>query len=174
MVSWWVEYVHAAAQQFRNDETPPPSDAVISDKMAMGGVKPALETSFSKLSDSDRKEIVAELEAHHKYIEDLRTASAARISAVIKRTHSTPFGPGAYLARWQQLMDNTIITPATANGPVRYGGSQSVKEEASKDVDGSAGAAVVPADESKPLEAPKVETTLRLLGEKFRSVLASG
>lgn len=175
MVSWWADYAHAAAQQFRNDETPPPSAAVISDKMATGGVKQALEADFATLSESDRNQIVAELEAHHKYINDLRTASQARISAVIKRTESTPFGPGAYLARWQQLMDNTAVTPATFNGPVRYGGSLSVKTEGRKDVDGTEGATAGKVEESNKMpKAPKVETTLRLLGGKFREVLASG
>lgn len=166
-----------AAQQFRNDDKPPPSKSVISDKMAMGGVKQALETEFQGLSESDRKLVLQELEAHHKYIDELRAASAARISAVIKRTQSMPFGPGAYLARWQQLMDNTVVTPATLKGPVRYGGTQSVKSEARKDVDGTpdaVAAAGASADESKPLAAPKADTTLRLLAGRFRVVLATG
>lgn len=172
MVSWWQDYAHKATQQFRNDETPPPSAAIISDRMAMGGVKQALEADFAALPESDRKQIIEELAAHHRYIEELRTASAARISAVIKRTESTPFGPGAYLARWQQLMDNTVVTPATFNGPVRYGGSQSVKADARKDIDGTE--ASVKVDENKQLAAPKVETTLRLLADRFRTILATG
>lgn len=162
-----------AAGQFRNDYKPPPSEAVISDKIATGGgIKQALETQFAALSESEQSAVIKELAAHHKYIEDLRTASAARISAVIKRTESTPFGPGAYLARWQQLMDNTVITPATYSGPVRYGGSQSVKAEAGKDVDGTKTTASVP-DENKPLVAPKVDMTIKLMAEGFRNVLAT-
>ena len=38
-------------------------------------------------------------------------------------------GPGAYLARWQNLLDNTLITPAKAFGDVRTGADTSGFEE---------------------------------------------
>ena len=44
-------------------------------------------------------------------------------------------GPGAYLAKWQALLDDTAITPATAEGPVRYGRSKDVQQNSKIDAD---------------------------------------
>ena len=48
----------------------------------------------------------------------------------------TDFGPGAFLAGWQALLDDTAITPATAEGPVRYGRNKDVQQSSLVDVDG--------------------------------------
>ena len=45
-------------------------------------------------------------------------------------------GPGAYLARWQDLLDSTLITPATAQGPVRHGANVDIVNNSATDVDG--------------------------------------
>jgi hypothetical protein len=53
--------------------------------------------------------------------------------------HSTvepDLGPGAFLARWQALLDDTAITPATAKGPIRYGRNKDVQQSSKGDVDG--------------------------------------
>jgi hypothetical protein len=171
MVSWWQDYAHMAVAQFRTDEAPPQCESVISDKMATGGAKEVLHAEFSKLSQDDQKAVKQELDAHRKYVDDIHTASAARIRAVIKRTQSSPFGPGAFLARWQQLMNNTLITPAAFQGPVRYGSTQSVKAGNRTDVDVKSQGNVA-ADAS--IVAPKVDTTLRLLAPRFRIALATG
>jgi hypothetical protein len=44
-------------------------------------------------------------------------------------------GPGAFLARWQALLDDTVITPATAEGPIRYGMNKDVQQSSKIDVD---------------------------------------
>ncbi|EME89114.1 uncharacterized protein MYCFIDRAFT_11500, partial [Pseudocercospora fijiensis CIRAD86] len=121
MTGWWREYVHMAAAYFRNDQKPPESESVIPDEMATGGLQKALEEAFANLSASDQNAVKAEMDAWKQYIDDLHTASATRIASVIKRDKTTPFGPGAYLARWQQLLDDTQITPEKANSPVRSG-----------------------------------------------------
>jgi len=178
ITSWWQIYAHAAAAQFRNDQPPPPSQATVSEDMVNGGIHAALKDAFAQLAEEDRKKVISELDAHSIYIDDLHAASAARISAVIKRTHSTPFGPGAYLARWQQLMDNTAITPATAEGLVRYGSNSSVLQESRKDVDGQDKSSGV--DETHKAAHNKVPTppdsavTVRLLADKFRAILSGG
>lgn len=175
VTKWWQDYVHEAAAQFRGEAG---SDAsVLSNRLKGTEVQDSIRKAYTNLSDSDKAVVKTELEAHSKYLTDLHDASAARISAVINRTNSrTPYGPGAYLARWQNLLDTTVITPATAEGPVRYGGNKSVKEEGRKDVDGTeesfvseehAGKVV---DEQTP-NAPEVKKTLELLGPKFRALL---
>jgi hypothetical protein len=42
-------------------------------------------------------------------------------------------GPGAFLARWQALLDDTPITPAAAKGRVRYGRSKDVQQNLKAD-----------------------------------------
>lgn len=177
VASWWREYVHMAAGQFRSTEKPPPSDAVVSDKMAMGGVRDSLAWDFSALAEEDKTAVKSELDAHQAYLHDLHTASAQRISAVIKRTYSTPFGPGAYLARWQSLLDSTLITPASPKGAVRRGANKSVREEGRKDLEGNEPAtedAVEKAVDQVTPDAPSVDETIRLLGPRFREALVAG
>lgn len=176
---WWHEYCDMAIAQFRVNEKHRESDSVVPEKLAAGGAQERTRDAFSKLSRDDRKAIVAELAAHQRYLDELHAASAARIGAVIKRQHTTPYGPGAYLARWQHLMDSTPVTPATAEGPVRYGSSRSVKEAGRTDIDGKESSFVgenhaqKAVDERTP-NAPSVDTTLRLLGATFREVLVQG
>ncbi|KAK4541452.1 hypothetical protein LTR36_008053 [Oleoguttula mirabilis] len=167
VTGWWRDYVHMATAQFKREGK------------ANGGAQNAMEKAFAQLPEDDQKAVKDELAVYEKYLDDLHAASATRISAVIKRTHSTPYGPGAYLARWQHLMDTTVITPAKQKGPLRYGGSKSVKEEGRKDVDGNEAGfmteqQVAKAVDEKTPDAPDVQRTLGLLGSRFREVLAGG
>lgn len=179
LMETWRTYVHTAASQFNSDKKPPASSSVIPDSVASSGSGSAeekIQTAFTALSESDQTAVRSELHAYTSYLTALHAASADRISAVIKRTHSTPYGPGAYLARWQGLMDATPVTPGTAKGPVRYGGSRSVKEAGRRDADGKEAGFVGEeeaermVDEKTP-EMPGVERTVGLLGGKFREVL---
>ena len=56
-------------------------------------------------------------------------------------------GPGAFLARWQALLDDTAITPATAGGAVRYGRNKDVQQSSKSDVNGER------KDDLKPIPA---------------------
>lgn len=178
VASWWLEYAHMAAAMFRSHEKPPPSESVVSDKIVTGGIQEEMAKVFAELPAKDQEAVKQEVDAHQKYIDELHAASSARISAVIKRDQSTIFGPGAYLARWQQLMDNTLITPATAHGPVRCGANRSVKEESRKDIDGEeAGVSEDQAQKAvgdKLPVSPKSEATLRCFLDHFRHSLATG
>lgn len=172
----WKSYVRSAAAQFNVHTKPPATASVVPDSIASGGAHKQLQEALSSLSQEDQTAIKAELEAYDKYLKDLHTASAARISAVIKRTQSTPFGPGAFLARWQQLMDSTPVTPDRAQGPVRYGGSRSVKEAGRKDIDGEEAGFEGEAEKEKEVgektpQMPSVEKTVKLLGQRYREIL---
>lgn len=176
LMETWREYVHTAASQFNAHTKPPASASVVPDTLASGGAPSQLLKAYTSLPESQQREIQTELTAYNTYLTDLHTASAARVSAVIKRTNSTPYGPGAYLARWQALMDSTPVTPDKPQGPVRYGGSRSVKEAGRKDIDGQE-AGFVGEDEAEKVvdektpEMPSVQRTVALLGEAFRGVL---
>lgn len=179
LMETWRQYVHMAASQFKAESKPPASDSVVSDAVAAGGAQKKLEEAYAQLSKDEQQAVKSEIEAYDKYLTDLHTASASRISAVIKRTHTTPYGPGAYLARWQELMDSTPVTPAKAQGPVRHGGSRSVKEEGRKGIEGeeegfvSEEQAEKAVDEKTP-DMPSVARTVELLGERFREILGGG
>jgi hypothetical protein len=56
-------------------------------------------------------------------------------SDVVPTVKSDP-GPGAYLGRWQDLLDSTLITPLTIEGPVRRAGDEAVVEKSTVDVNG--------------------------------------
>ena len=64
----WREYVHMAAAQFKQDETPPASATVVPDKIEAGGARQAMEDAFAKLSESDREAVTMEIEAYQQYI----------------------------------------------------------------------------------------------------------
>jgi hypothetical protein len=64
-----------------------------------------------------------------------RSTSPAR--GFPKHPHVTlDLGPGAFLAQWQALLDDTMITPAIAEGPIRYGRNKDVQHGSKIDVDG--------------------------------------
>jgi hypothetical protein len=177
ITSWFREWCGAALAQFRNDQKPPETKSVISGDMIYGGIDRALSAAYAEFSEEDRKAVGAELDAHSRYIDKLHAASAARISDVIKRTRSAPFGPGAYLARWQQLMDNAPITPATAKGPVRHGSDDSVQEESRKTSDGdkieAASSGKAKSASSALPTPPSSDRTVQLMADRFRSLLTS-
>lgn len=67
-------------------------------------------------------------------------------------TAEIDLGPGAFLARWQDLLDSTLLTPAVSTGgEVRLGGK------------GSKGGKAVSADTQPVVDA---------LGKQFRELLA--
>lgn len=190
VLSWWTDYAHDVISQFRNDINPAESRSVVADEMSTGGLQEWLQKSYSDLSDADKKKVDAEIEANVNYLHALHKASASRIASVIKKTKSTPYGPGAYLARWQNLLDDTLITPRQKSGPVRRGANKEIKEESRAEAE-RAGADAVGGDEDasvavksfvteeevekivdeKTPKAPKCEKVIELFGQRFREVL---
>jgi len=99
-------------------------------------------------------------------------------------------GPGAYLARWQALLDDTAITPATAKGPIRYGRSKEVQQNSKADVDGGKRGEVeresskesaddvkpkteseLGLDENEKVQRPEVQPVVDALLPTFRELL---
>ncbi|KAG9885350.1 hypothetical protein KCU94_g17710, partial [Aureobasidium melanogenum] len=158
------DYVHQVSANFKQEHASP-------------SIFDSLSTAFDGLKPDEQDKVRKEVDASAKYLDELYASSAARIRDVISNKSSTPYGPGAYLARWQELLDSTLVTPETAKGPVRKGASASVKQEARRDVDGQikeSGVELKQADKivgDKTPEASSAETTLKLLGPKFREFL---
>ena len=97
-------------------------------------------------------------------------------------TVSSDPGPGAYLARWQDLLDNTPITPQMQQGKVRQASSADVVNESAADVDGekmaefedaeARGEKIKVQEGGQTKGKPDVRIVVEALGERFRGMLA--
>lgn len=160
LTKWFFDWSKHAAEQFKrqsSDDGDGPSGA--------GDISKPLHDLYSSLSAEDQEKIVPILDTHAKHLSTLHASSTARLTAVLESpatshpvlaskpssrsasgtttparsssADATDPGPGAYLARWQDLLDHSAITPAQAEGgKVRSGGSGSVLAESKRlDVD---------------------------------------
>jgi hypothetical protein len=93
---------------------------------------------------------------------------------------STDPGPGAYLARWQDLLDNTLITPSEPTGKVQTGSSKKLLEGSPKYADRKRimdfkeenSASKVEKVKGPVKEKPDVGVVVEALGGDFRKLLA--
>ncbi|KAF2860686.1 hypothetical protein K470DRAFT_294804 [Piedraia hortae CBS 480.64] len=145
MVNWWRAWAHNAAAHFKQGRMPPASPSLLSDKNVSGGILTALRDAFAALPPEEQASVTSELDAYATYMEKIQSASAERIASIISKNQSEDCGPGAYLARWQHLLDMTRLTPKEGKGPVRGGRSENF---------------------------PSMVTTLRVLGPAFGKALA--
>ncbi|EXJ92981.1 hypothetical protein A1O3_01537 [Capronia epimyces CBS 606.96] len=74
---------------------------------------------------------------------DRRSASTPTLAASNRSSSDEPPevlsspGPGAFLARWQDLLDASPITPLTQSGPLKAASSPEVVQASAADVDGN-------------------------------------
>lgn len=85
-------------------------------------------------------------------------------------------GPGVYLMRWDALLDETLITPASPQGAVRTGkdvkGRKAWGKTISESVKGGWDAgAIAREEESVVPSAPNVDIVMETLGEQFRELV---
>lgn len=117
------------------------------------------------------------------------TSASHKDASEIPHVTSDP-GPGAFLARWQNLLDSTPITPLTTHGKPVRASDEAVVERSAMDVDG--GKTVEYETRGKTLDAatvkpsvsgggtetknvvkkPDVKLVVDSLGEDFRKLLA--
>lgn len=78
-----------------------------------------------------------------------------------------------YLSRWQQLLDGTLIAPASADGPLRRGRDVRTLLPPGKRATGAAGAGVLGDREGEGEEPvpPDVGSVIKALGEGFRGLV---
>ncbi|KAK2060249.1 hypothetical protein LY76DRAFT_419632 [Colletotrichum caudatum] len=143
---------------------------------------------FSRVPDTTKEALLPVIDAHAAYLRELDELSLARMQAILDGGSSSMAGPGVYLARWQSLMDETLITPASPVGPVRHGRDvkapsspsspppqakrASASSGASDDVDVVA-AAVRKMSISPVPEAPDVRPVIRALAPMFQRKLVT-
>ena len=176
---WYHEYADHAAKQYRQEITQKSADEEHPGNAAAGDFSPRLQSLISALSEEDKSRVLQEVDKHTTYLSSLTETSNTRMKTVVRHISEdkseTAVGPGMYLSRWQTLMDETPITPATPEGLVRHGKDDSVKDATRVDTDGAKkGTAEAIAEVEDPqLTPPDVSSTVRLLVPGFRDALRS-
>lgn len=168
VTQWYRDYVKLAVSNFR----PPSSDADMGASGA-GNLTEDLNNLFKTLSAEEQSKVKDALDAHTKYLTALHEASDQRMRTILSNQTSTDLGPGMYLSRWQDLLDRTLITPLTPEGPVRTGADASVK--------GKVGLGGTEKDRPGPpkrrrtglrgVKAPDVGVVVDLMGDGFREII---
>ena len=172
----YYDYAVHAAKQYRQ-ETERAIDDESTGTAAAGDFTPHLESLFSNLSETDRAKTIGEIDNHAEYLFTLTHSSTQRMKTVIHHLaegeSDIQRGPGMYLSRWQALMDETPITPATPSGPLRSGKSESVRDATTVDIDGKSkgSAANLEKADSGDAAPPDASNTVRLLVSGFQNVL---
>ena len=145
-----------------------------------------LNTLFQSLTPADQTTVRKEINSRKDYLNALSSASTNRIKALLSHNERTAFGPGVYLAHWQNLLDDTALTPDTLQGPVRHGRDLDAKSNSRVNVDGKAvmdggsaatAAATASMDEKVQSElglAPDMRKTVALLSGRYWEVLREG
>lgn len=169
VTEWFRQYALKFISQFQR-ATDSPDGA--------GAMNSTLNSLYGKLSVEDREASTKALDAHSKYLTHLHESSAARMKSILSCSSRTEHGPGMYIAKWLELVGSTPITPATTNGPLRFGKNEDVQEAAQVDVDGERKGRIAlqtdaKGDDAIP-EAPDVENIVKLLGPEYRKALAGG
>ncbi|EFQ32403.1 hypothetical protein CGRA01v4_05822 [Colletotrichum graminicola] len=83
------------------------------------GIEDQLTGIFCRVPDATKEALLPIIDAQAAYLRELDELSLARMQAILNGGSSSMAGPGVYLAQWQSLMDETLITPASPIGPVR-------------------------------------------------------
>ena len=142
-----------------------------------------LNTFITSLDQQTQDSILAAVDSHAAYLASLRSLSDSRLNKLAKRANDaetfgeSPAGPGMYLARWQAILDETLITPAKRGGkknsaPARHGSDvRHLSTMGKVGVGGNLEAAAARAGESGEPPAPDVGDVVRQLLPQFHGFL---
>ncbi|KUJ08259.1 uncharacterized protein LY89DRAFT_659304 [Mollisia scopiformis] len=168
--STFRQWCKEAIQQFRKKQS---SDA--QETGGAGSMTAHLTTLCASVSEVQKPGIISALDAHSNYLSSLNKISMQRAQSVLDNKSTTMYGPGAYLARWHGLLDETLITPATPQGPVRRGKDIQFKDEEGKRKASGKGwwdsEQIAQQVMVEVPEQPNVDVVLELLGGPFRDLL---
>ncbi|OAK99474.1 hypothetical protein IQ06DRAFT_327036 [Phaeosphaeriaceae sp. SRC1lsM3a] len=123
----YLVYAKRIFSEFRVDDNA--KDAEERGEGGAGNMSAPLHAMFSSLSNEKQDELKKLLDEHESHLGQLKDTSLSRLTSIMQPVASqskppnkgTTHGPGMYLSRWNSLLDSTLITPATAHGPVRRG-----------------------------------------------------
>lgn len=101
-----------------------------------GAMDPDLRALFTALPANVQSNVTSLLDQHVVYLAALDEAAAQQRQALLDKINAptpaataddeTPSskqapGSGRFIARWQELLDDTVIGPSAAHGPLRHG-----------------------------------------------------
>ncbi|KUJ08281.1 uncharacterized protein LY89DRAFT_765088 [Mollisia scopiformis] len=163
------QYAKRALSAFRQSE---PADKASPNDGGSGGaagtMTPALQKIYSQLTPAEMAPVGAALDAHASYLASLRALSIQNRTQ--NRTQNAAlYGCVPYIARWNALLDETLLTPATVDGPVRRG--QDVKNMDSNDDGMGIDVAQQRRAMAEMSSRPDVDVVLKAFGPKFTAVL---
>jgi Domain of unknown function in PX-proteins (DUF3818) len=158
-------------------------------KGAAGALSGHLQSRFTALPLETRGHVLAAVDAHAKYLSDLEELSLNRMQRILDNIHgdgqgdstsqgtstSSICGPGIFLSRWQQLLDETRITPEVQGGPIRYGKdikhtNAQFKTGNPSGKDGWDPATLARLAEKDIPSPPSVDIVVETLGQPFREL----
>lgn len=168
--STFRQYCKEAIQEFRmKDEHKGNQEA------GAGSLTNHLTDLFRELQEDQKSQVLDALDEHAKYLSSLSEISMQRAQSVLDNKSTTMYGPGVYLARWHGLLDETLITPATPQGPVRRGKDIHFRDEEGKRKGGAKGwwdsEGIAKKVMGEVPEQPNVDVVLKALEEPFRQLL---
>ncbi|CAE6487015.1 unnamed protein product [Rhizoctonia solani] len=170
-LTWYKECMKVYARR-EGAYVPPASESGSGEAKSAGALTPELAKLVESLSDQDRATVIAEAEEYMAWLGDLSSKSDERTDQLLTPSGPGPkVAPGIYLAMWEDMIASTGVTPAEANGPVRYGTTDSVQSASQKD-DGEHGEAAAPRlYVGTGKAAPKMATTRKVLSGPFEKLL---
>ncbi|KAK0616771.1 PX-associated-domain-containing protein [Immersiella caudata] len=195
----WANRTIRIFRQGRRTPCVPPSEGVPATgvdtqrKGAAGALSSNLQALYAALPATVKPSVIAAVDAHAKYLTELETLSLKRMQHIlddmpgdgILSVDDNPecdankisiCGPGMFLSRWQQLLDDTVVAPYVPSGPLRRGkdvkGSlaqgKTVSAAAKDGWDPSALAKLAERDAPQP---PEVTAVVEALGDPFCELL---
>jgi len=171
-----------------NSEERPGSEVNARRRGAAGALSSNLQALFTSLPTATRGPVLAAIDVHATYLTSLETSSLERMQHILddmpggvlakenSQSKRSICGPGMFLARWQQLMDDTIVAPAIPNGPLRCGKDVKGLLTKGKTVSPAARDGWNPAELARLAERdvprpPDTGVVAEALGERFRKLV---
>ena len=164
-------YAHSALSQYKCENTQSCNGR------GAGNFTGILQNLFAEILPADQAKVREELDECVQYLSSLKKESSDRLSVVVKhlatRKSGTLLGPGIWLAKWQELIDRTVVMSLSSNVPVRTCKTESVRQATAIDVDVHKKGfhATQAAFEGTTRARPLCSETTRLLLPRFKQAI---
>ncbi|KAH8647116.1 hypothetical protein BX600DRAFT_518402 [Xylariales sp. PMI_506] len=125
----WVKRSAAAFRQAPS-EVNLQAGRVSSTNSGAGSLDSSLQSIFSELPSNSQQQVRTVLSAYGEYLNTLENANLSRMQHIIdgsKYEGETPLsggsmtGAGVYIAKWESLLNETLVSPEGPSGFLRYG-----------------------------------------------------
>jgi len=174
-------------------EASPGAEIDVRGSSAAGALSSNLQALYAAIPAKMKAPVLAAVDAHAAYLTALETLSLNRMQRILNdmpdggilavddslegdANKSSISGPGIFLSRWQQLLDETVVAPDMPSGPLRSGKDVKGSLTQGKTVSAAAKNGWSPSALAKLAErdapqAPDVTVVVEALGYQFRELL---